>query len=91
MSERAQFNVRIPKNIKRRVALERVNTLASQDIIVEVAMESWFTKFSPQQRRQFYLAHDRRPYARVKPSFKEVSARADAAYAYEVSGLKPKV
>ena len=88
MIVRAQFNVRIPKTIKRRVALERVNTLASHDIIVEVALESWFSKFSPAQRRQFYLNHDRRPYARTKLTFREVSARADAAYANEVSGSK---
>ena len=88
MIARSQFNVRIQKSIKRRVALERLNTLASQDIIAEVALESWFSKFSPAQRRQFYLNHGRRPYARTKQTFRQVSARADAAYANEVSGSK---
>ena len=84
MKQRAQFNVRIPRNLKRRVALDRVNTLASQEIIIEVALESWFSKFSPQQRGQFYRAHDRRPYARKPLTRRHVSARIDAAYAAEV-------
>lgn len=62
---RTQVNVRLSKSTKRRVELDRKSTAATNDIIVEVALENWFSKYAPEDRARFYKAHDRRPYARI--------------------------
>lgn len=60
-----QFNVRIRKTLKRRVAIDKANTSVPQDIIAEVALEDFFTRYTPDQRAKFYRNHDRRAYARA--------------------------
>jgi hypothetical protein len=65
MKIRKQFNVRICGNLKRRVALDRANTGASNDIVVEVALENWFSKFNQDQRTKFYRTHGRKAYERA--------------------------
>ena len=62
---RTQLNVRVCKTLKNRIAQDRKHTFATNDIIVEVALENWFTKLSPEQRDKFYKAHSRRPYAQA--------------------------
>lgn len=34
----------------------------THDIVVELALENWFTKYSPEERKEFYNRHDRKPY-----------------------------
>lgn len=60
-----QFNVRLPKNIKRRVALDRKNYRQTNDIVTAVALEDWFTRRTPDERARFYRAHST-PYSREK-------------------------
>lgn len=60
--EREQFNVRLEKNLKRKVAKDRAATAKTNDIIVAVALENLFTGCSLEKRRKFYDAHHRKPY-----------------------------
>ena len=62
---RPQFNVRIQKRLARRVALDKAEATTTKDVIVEVALENWFTKFPIGERRRFYEAHARKPYAKA--------------------------
>ncbi len=62
---RAQFNVRVEKNLLKRVTSDRKSSAATNDIIAEVALENWFTKFTLEERAKFYRAHDRKPYVRA--------------------------
>lgn len=62
---RTQLNVRVGKSVKNRIALDRKNTFATNDIIVEVALENWFSSQPPDQREKYYKAHTRRPYAKA--------------------------
>lgn len=65
MRERAQLNVRVGKAIKSRVAKDRKNTRFTNDIIVEVALENWFTSQPPESREKYYKAHGRAPYEKA--------------------------
>lgn len=60
---RTQFNVRICKQLAKRVATDRRNLLTTNDIVAEVALEDFFTRHTPDEREKFYRAH-RRPYVR---------------------------
>jgi hypothetical protein len=62
---REQFNARISKGIKRRAINDRKRCNVTNDIVVEVALESFLTKFTPDQRAGFYRAHDHKPYRRA--------------------------
>lgn len=62
---RAQLNVRVGKAIKNRIAMDRKNTFATNDIIVEVALENWFTSQPPDRRERYYKAHGRKPYEKA--------------------------
>ena len=57
-----QFNVRIAKGLKRRASLDKLNSGATLDIIAEVALEDFFTRHTPEQRKKFYAAHSRKPF-----------------------------
>ncbi|HQB53785.1 MAG TPA: hypothetical protein PLX62_12900 [Bacteroidales bacterium] len=60
---KSQFNVRLPKAIIRRVATDRKNYCQTNDIVVAVALEDFFTRRTPEERLKFYRAHST-PYAR---------------------------
>lgn len=60
-----QFNVRLEKSTVKLVKSDRARTAVTNDIIAEVALQNWFTKYTPEQRVNFYKAHDRRPYAKA--------------------------
>lgn len=62
---RTQFNVRIEKTLAKRTAIERKTTSTTNDIVVEVALENWFSKYSPEQRLRYYMSHARKPYAKA--------------------------
>jgi hypothetical protein len=62
---RTQFNARIEQSTKRRIATDRKKFSKTNDIIVEVALENFFTKYTPEERNSFYRAHDRVPYSRA--------------------------
>lgn len=62
MRERTQFNVRIGKNLTRKIARDRTSGVTNE-IIAEVALENLFSLYTPEKRAQFYRAHYRRPYA----------------------------
>jgi uncharacterized protein YccT (UPF0319 family) len=62
---RVQLNARVAQKIKSRVALDKATTSATADVIVEVALENWFSAFDKEQRAKFYRAHHRKPYVRA--------------------------
>jgi hypothetical protein len=62
---RPQFNVRIQKRLVKQVADDRTMAPTTKDVIVEVALENFFTKFSIGERRKFYHAHSRKPYQKA--------------------------
>lgn len=59
---RTQLNVRIEKGLAKRVSGDKRGRFATNDIIVAVALENWFSKFTPEQRDKFYKAHFQKPY-----------------------------
>lgn len=61
---RTQLNVRVAKHVKERVAKDRKSMGKTNDVIVEVALEDFFTRHKPEQRAVFYRNHYRSPYAR---------------------------
>lgn len=61
-----QLNVRVAKTLKQKVDKDRFRTGKTNDIIVEVALENFFTAYSPTKREQFYKLHIRKPYAGLK-------------------------
>lgn len=63
-----QLNTRVAKTIKQKVSKDRFRTGKTNDIIVEVALENFFTAYSPAQREQFYRSHSRAPYAGLRKS-----------------------
>jgi hypothetical protein len=87
-AQHRQFNVRIAPGLKRRLELEKAHASTTKDIIAELALEAWFTKYPLAQRIAFYRAHERKPYARRRLTRREVSARIDAHYLAEVGGLE---
>lgn len=62
---RTQFNVRIAKNLVKRILIDRKIAPSTRDIIAEVALENWFTKYTPEERAAFYKSHQRKPYVPV--------------------------
>jgi hypothetical protein len=60
-----QFNIRLPKAIKKLISTDRNNYGQTNDIVAAVAIESFFSQYPPDKRRQFYRAHGT-PYARSK-------------------------
>ena len=60
-----QLNVRVQGRLIKRIADEKKNTLATNDIVVEVALDNWFSSKTPTERDKFYRAHNRRPYAKA--------------------------
>lgn len=62
---RTQLNVRVSKGITKHVRDDKRLSGKTNDIIVEVALEAFFTKWTPEERLAFYRAHDRTPYARA--------------------------
>lgn len=78
---RTQFNVRLPKSLKKSIVSDKRHGGGSNDIVTEVALANWFSLYTPEQRHKAYLAHNRRAYT---GTFKSVSAKLDHAYATEV-------
>lgn len=64
LAMRTQLNVRVPKSVRRRVISDRKKSATTNDVVVEVALENLFTKYTPDQRATFYRSHHRKPYAR---------------------------
>ncbi len=62
---RTQLNARVQGRLIKRISDEKKNTLATKDIIVEVALDNWFTSQPPEQRERYYKAHARKPYAKA--------------------------
>lgn len=62
---RTQLNVRVSKQTKASVSRDKKATGRTNDIVVEVALENFFTKYTPEERSAFYRAHDRVPYGRA--------------------------
>ena len=79
---RTQLNVRVSKSIARSVTRDKKNSAGTNDIVAEVALENWFSRYTPEERSRFYHAHTRRPYSRAK-AFQAVSQKLDTAYAIE--------
>lgn len=77
---RTQFNVRLPKSLKRSVISDKRHGGGSNDIVAEVALANWFTAYTPEERHKMYLAHNRRAYT---GTFKSVSDKLDRAHASE--------
>ena len=63
---RTQFNVRIKPSVKRRAAIDKTNTNATFDVITEVALTDFFSRYTAEERARFYRNHDFRPYGRSK-------------------------
>jgi hypothetical protein len=66
-TSRPQFSARISKDLRNRLRREKP-TAGTNDILCEVAMEFWLTKYTHEQRAQFYRAHwanSRKPYVRA--------------------------
>lgn len=61
---RTQLNVRVAKRLKSLIDRDKASTGRTNDILVEVALENFFTKYSPEQRSVFYKNHYRVPHAR---------------------------
>lgn len=62
---REQLNVRVSKGNKAQVQRDRKRNSKTNDIVVEVALEYFFSAYTPDQRAKFYAAHDHKPYARA--------------------------
>lgn len=62
---REQLNVRLPKQLKQRVTSDRSRNSKTNDIVVAVALEYFFSAYTPEQRAKYYAAHDHKPYARA--------------------------
>lgn len=63
---RSQFNVRIGRQIKKRIASDRAFCGTTSDIVTEVALENWFTRYNPDERKKFYRLHERQPFVRAR-------------------------
>ena len=59
---RNQFNVRIGSDKIGKVQRDREKFKTTRDIIVEVALADFFSRWSPDERSRFYRNHT--PYAR---------------------------
>lgn len=62
---REQLNVRLSKTTKSRVIKDRIRNCKTNDIVVEVALNHFFSAFGSDQRAKQYAAHDHKPYARA--------------------------
>jgi hypothetical protein len=60
---RVQLNTRVEKAVRQKVIRDR-SGIATNDIIVEVALEDFFTRHTPTERQRFYQNHDRKAYGR---------------------------
>lgn len=61
-----QFNIKVPKSSVSRVKKEAATHGTTQNVIVFVALENFFTRHAPDKRREFYKEAMLRPYGRVK-------------------------
>lgn len=61
-----QLNARVAQSLKRRVAMDRASSGKTSDIIVEVALENFFSAYGAEQRRKLYEAHHRKPYGGLR-------------------------
>ncbi len=59
---RTQLNVRVGESVRKCINLDKANTFATKDIIVEVALKNWFDSKPPKIRETCYKAHSRKPY-----------------------------
>jgi hypothetical protein len=63
---RTQLNVRVAKQTKKRVQTDRLTCNMTADVIVEVALEDFFTRHNQKERSAFYRSHFYTPYGRGK-------------------------
>lgn len=84
---KVQFNARLPKNLIKRVNFDRKTYNQTNDIVLAVALENFFTAYKPDQRFRFYRAHGT-PYSRnTKPSaYKAACMKIDADLKAERGG-----
>jgi hypothetical protein len=63
--KKTQLNVELPLPATGKVKRESEKQRTTQAVVIFQALEAWFSKYTPKQRRRFYRNSDFQPFQRL--------------------------